>query len=601
MEPKCFSYIRFSSLEQQKGDSLRRQTEMAEEWAEKNGMVIDESLSLKDLGLSAFSGAHRIKGALSQFLKLVENDKIPSGSVLLVESLDRLSREEELEALTQFLAIINKGIKIVTLADGAREYAKESIDSMRLMQSLMVMGRAHEESLTKSKRGKEAWNNKRKLITKKKLTARCPAWLVLSDDKKTFNVVKERAETIERIFHLKLEGMGGDSIARKLNQDGVDWDKSRGPRRVLKNGWRKSYIDKILRNRAILGEFQPYTKKDGKRQPAGDPIPDYFPRIIEDGLFYSVQRQMAMNRSKGGRNGELKNLFGALARCGYCGKPMRRINKGKKPKGGQYLVCDSAKRGRGCECHLISYPIFEELVLGHCRGLSVADLLPDADNAKTAQNIAQDRLAGIKGEKVEIDRKVARLIDTVESTDDKRVRATIEVRMKDLLDKSERLAIWEKKAQQELTELNSASETTQENLKSVKELYDLLQMENSTELRMRLRGRLRQVIDHIDVYPVGRYLMNEKNVEKQIEAVLDIQPELAGTEELEKISAELTEKIGNKANAICSIYFKGGSFRTLNLGGKSPILVLDLNREAQKFTNQYLDLNGEVEKFVIQS
>jgi hypothetical protein len=33
--PKAYSYMRFSTLEQGKGDSLNRQTMMAREWAEK--------------------------------------------------------------------------------------------------------------------------------------------------------------------------------------------------------------------------------------------------------------------------------------------------------------------------------------------------------------------------------------------------------------------------------------------------------------------------------------------------------------------------------------------------------------------------------------
>ena len=46
---------------------------------------------MRDLGLSAYKGEHRTKGALGSFLKLVEAGKITKGSTLSVESLDRLS------------------------------------------------------------------------------------------------------------------------------------------------------------------------------------------------------------------------------------------------------------------------------------------------------------------------------------------------------------------------------------------------------------------------------------------------------------------------------------------------------------------------------
>lgn len=39
-------------------DELRRQTEAAEEWASQHGMILDNTTRLKDLGLSAYHGAH---------------------------------------------------------------------------------------------------------------------------------------------------------------------------------------------------------------------------------------------------------------------------------------------------------------------------------------------------------------------------------------------------------------------------------------------------------------------------------------------------------------------------------------------------------------
>ena len=53
---RAFSYIRFSSKKQQKGESFRRQAEFAVEVCRENGWVLDESLTLNDLGVSAFRG-----------------------------------------------------------------------------------------------------------------------------------------------------------------------------------------------------------------------------------------------------------------------------------------------------------------------------------------------------------------------------------------------------------------------------------------------------------------------------------------------------------------------------------------------------------------
>jgi hypothetical protein len=98
-----------------RGDSLRRQMEAAERWAAENGMVVDESLT--DLGVSAFRGLHRLKGALGRFLDLVAKGQVPKESFLIIESLDWFSREDALDVLSEFTKVLKAGITIVTLID----------------------------------------------------------------------------------------------------------------------------------------------------------------------------------------------------------------------------------------------------------------------------------------------------------------------------------------------------------------------------------------------------------------------------------------------------------------------------------------------------
>jgi len=92
MEPKAYSYIRFSSPEQEKGDSLRRQIQLSEEYCKQHGLILDDTLKLTDKGLSAYKGHHRTKGALGEFLRLVEEGKIPPGSVLTAQKTSNLSK-----------------------------------------------------------------------------------------------------------------------------------------------------------------------------------------------------------------------------------------------------------------------------------------------------------------------------------------------------------------------------------------------------------------------------------------------------------------------------------------------------------------------------
>ncbi len=141
---KAYSYLRFSTPDQMKGDSYRRQTEAARNYAEQNGLDLDDALTFRDLGVSAFRGANVIDGALGRFIEAVDTGRVQPGSYLLVENLDRLSRDKIMPALNRFSSLLEKGITVVTLSDG-KVYTEESLNNLPdLMLSLLVMSRAHE-------------------------------------------------------------------------------------------------------------------------------------------------------------------------------------------------------------------------------------------------------------------------------------------------------------------------------------------------------------------------------------------------------------------------------------------------------------------------
>ena len=115
---KAYSYLRFSTPDQMQGDSFRRQTEAARKYAEHHGLDFDDDLTFRDLGVSAFRGANVVEGALGQFIEAVNAGRVQTGSYLLVENLDRLSRDKIMPALNRFSSLLEAGITIVTLSDG---------------------------------------------------------------------------------------------------------------------------------------------------------------------------------------------------------------------------------------------------------------------------------------------------------------------------------------------------------------------------------------------------------------------------------------------------------------------------------------------------
>lgn len=554
MQPKVYSYIRFSSLEQSKGDSLRRQLKLAEDWAKTNGFVLDDMLHFQDLGLSGYSGANRTRGELSAFLGHIKEGHIASGSILLVENLDRLSREQIIDALELFLSIIRAGVKIVTLAD-KMEYDRDSINDnmMQLMMSLVILSRGHEESLIKSKRIKAAWVNKRATIDKKKLTARCPAWLVLSKDKTKFDVDPQRAQVIKRIFEMKLDGMGVHSIVQTLNKEAA-WQPPRSS-----TGLRESYVQKVLRMRAVIGEFQPKkTVKDNssglsKIVTEGDSIPNYFPRIISDDLFYAVQAQFQQNQNKGGRNGPVSNLFGHIAKCGYCGSSMQFVNKGPKPKGATYLICDRARLGAGCVRYPIQYPEFESLLLDWCKGLDAQSILPDANKTNMAFIQVKNQLDASRGKLFELNEKIENLTNSISTTKDGRVRGRLESLLSGCLDEQEKLTLEESKLIDKLNQLTLQNETTNDQLSEIKLAINPSSGEKSIENRTKLRSLLRQLIERITIYPVGE----KRKFFQELTRVV-------GADVSKKISAKiLAGDYDDKQAKSFIVKFKSGSWRKI--------------------------------------
>src|SRR5262249_23759913 len=129
--PTAYSYLRFSTPEQRAGDSTRRQTEASQAYAAAHGLTLDTELTFEDLGVSAFRGKNAQDGALSAFIEAAEAGRIKKGSYLLVENLDRLSRQAPRAALRQLERIVECGVTVVTLQDN-RKYTAEGLNESLL-------------------------------------------------------------------------------------------------------------------------------------------------------------------------------------------------------------------------------------------------------------------------------------------------------------------------------------------------------------------------------------------------------------------------------------------------------------------------------------
>lgn len=396
--PKAYSYLRFSTAEQRLGHSFERQQQAAVEYAAKHGLDLDTSLTFQDLGVSAFKGKNLSdSGQLKAFLRAVEEGIVPAGSFLLVENLDRISREDAYTALGTVQSILGEGITLVSLQTG-KVYSKKILQESPwpLMEMFMDFVRANDESATKSKRLRAAWGKKKRQAAEQgiPLTKQTPAWIVLRDGE--YHLVRSRADIVRRIFRETLQGVGQHTIAENLNDDGVP---------VFGRGkhWHRSYIVKVVRNPAVMGVYVPHTTEhEGhkkKRRP-GEPVFDYYPAAVDAETFNAAQAIVA-GKTTSPRRGkhaasDVQNVFGGLIRCHRCDSTVTRVAKGDRSK--PYLVCTKAKAGAGCKYEAIPYATIEGAFVDQlddlCRDAPTSDA--DAQEAieanETAISEATERL-----------------------------------------------------------------------------------------------------------------------------------------------------------------------------------------------------------------
>lgn len=414
----AYSYQRFSSPAQAEGDSIRRQTELRDAWLGRSGAVLDTSVTLRDEGKSAFTGAHREnpdRHALAAFLRLVEQGRVPRGSYLIVESLDRLSREHIQPALMLFLSLLQSGVRIVQLIPVEQVFDQKS-DAMQIMMAVMELSRGHSESAVKSQRLSAAWGEKRKRAAESKavMSRACPAWITVRNGK--YALIPEKAEVVRRIFRMAASGHGARAITKALAKD-VDPISTRVRKRTGEpSGWNVSYVKLILTTRAAFGEYQPRAKG----RPEGPPIAGYYPAAVTEREYHAVQALLTSRRKRdeqgkwrgvGGRPAkDGANVFSGLLFDARDGGPIHmhthRWAIGRVYRSLTPYHSDHAGDSVSFPLHVFEAAVFKEL-----REIDPRDILPDRGGAG-------DAVLALTGKLADIDARLAKVKTRMRGEDD---------------------------------------------------------------------------------------------------------------------------------------------------------------------------------------
>ncbi|WP_292104469.1 recombinase family protein [Mesorhizobium sp.] len=391
--PVAISYLRWSSAIQGEGDTLRRQSSKTKEWlaAHPNVRLAQE---LVDAGVSAFKGKNIQDGAFGAFLAAVQESKIPRGTYLLVESLDRISRLTPEQALSIFLQIINAGIVIVTLMDGQEYRAGQNDMMMVLFKSIMIMATAHEEMAKRSERIKESWagRTQRARESGKAIKGNLPAWLYY-DANGVLQQDEAKVVVVQRIFDMCISGAGITAISQALSAAKVP-PLGLAKRKTIKNRsdfWTVTSVAYILRYRAVYGDYHPNK---------GEPIFGIFPVIVPKEDFHRAEaaRERRHNVVRGRSGKHYTNLFKGIAKCHYCGGAMT-IQDGRNkrsPNRPRQIQCVGVS-AKMCSQKPWNYPLFESAFLSVVREIDTQAIV-DGGKVSRADKITQE-LQTLHGER----------------------------------------------------------------------------------------------------------------------------------------------------------------------------------------------------------
>ena len=476
-QQQAFSYVRFSSLEQASGDSLRRQSELAERYAAERGLQLNTA-TFRDLGISAFSGSNRTEGALSAFIRACKSGRVPRGSALLVESLDRLSREQVRKALRLLLELIDDyEIEVHTLTD--RHVYGRGTDMPELMYSIMVMSRANEESEMKSKRVGEAWRAKKASAAQQPgiaITAKVPAW-IRAEKGKPMSLIADRANVVKKIFSLAKSGLGSQLIAQYLNERHATFTANG-------TGWHKSYVEKILNNPATYGAYVPH-KRVGKNKRVydGEPILEFFPAVVDYPIFQAVQqaRDSRYRERKGSTSATMRNLFAGLITDKDYDLPMVYYWRGNE------LITDSYRMKK--KPHRFEYDRFERWFLTFLDQLDWTTILDVAESEDLKR--AEDEIGRLALDIERGEQQVQKLTDLLIDTPSKALK--------------ERLLKMEGQIEQNKSDKEAADRRLEElkrkhsDLLDKSVIYTKLAKSHDLETRARLRQEIRRKVDRVEL------------------------------------------------------------------------------------------------------
>jgi DNA invertase Pin-like site-specific DNA recombinase len=458
------SYKRFSDPRQSRGDSEDRQDRDFRNFCQRHNLT-PLSADYTDRGLSGYHGKHRKKGRLGELIAAARDGRFEPGTIIVIEAWDRLGRMIPNKQIKLIEELLETGVNIgICRLDDV--FTMEDFGTHKWTTLAVFVQLAYQESKQKSERVGAAWAKRRERARGKGefMRGSLPAWLRIVNG--VIVPIPEAVAAVGRIFELSGSGFGVARIIRTLiKEDFAPF----GPT----GRWSHSYINILLNDRRVLGEFQPM--KGGK--PDGQVIPDYYPRVIEDDAFQLARAGQDGRRRSGNRDRRHVNVFQGLLKSALDGEGFTMFNRATEKNPALMLAPLSGRFGRG-PFQSFPYLVFEKAILWEALpGLDPALVLPKPQTEKP--NVVEVLRARLKNIRSDLAGLQASLKESYSKT--------LDAILRDKEKEEERIA-------GELQdELAKSVQTVEKAWEQMPRLAQLIEAEGD-EARLRIRSALRTIV-----------------------------------------------------------------------------------------------------------
>lgn len=350
---RAVSYLRFSSSPQRDGDSIERQRINTERAVEALGLVLDRSM--EERAKSASKGHHRTNGELGRLLAAIEAGHVPEGTVLIVEAVDRLTREGPLDVYPMLQTIIRAGIVLLVCGEAEDHDEFDLYDEPAIndgkgdkLHTQIRSAFNYTRGISKRAKAKHARRREQAARGEEVIPNGKPPFWIARDVKarkrgEPVHTLNARHNVIVAIFDEALRDKPLTKIAAALAERNITTPQGKP--------WRPSAIGRILRDDAVIGYWTPTQVINGKRTPVGAPHKVY-PEAVPLADWQAVQDRLDLTEGVllGATGKSVPNLFTGHTACATCGGPLR-IDTGGGVRHGQrkrHLLCASYVEHQGC-------------------------------------------------------------------------------------------------------------------------------------------------------------------------------------------------------------------------------------------------------------